>query len=89
MITLTPERIGERRAQHVIAWQVGAAAAGGAGVSALIGLLIGATSLAVLGPALTTLAVLVVVSELILTRLAPAPPPTSAPAPRPADRPPR
>ena len=31
LITLTPARIGERRAQHVIAWQVGAAAAGGAG----------------------------------------------------------
>jgi hypothetical protein len=60
---------------------VGAAA----GVSALIGPLIGATSLAVLGPALTTLAVLVVASELILTRLAPA----RVPAPRPADRPPR
>ena len=50
---------------------MGAAAAGGAGVSALIGLPIGASSLAVLGPALTTLAVLVVASELILTRLAP------------------
>ena len=99
LITLTPGRIGERRAQHVIAWQVGAAAAGGAGVSALIGLLIGATSLAVLGPALTTLAVLVVASELILARLAPAPVPArpdpgsprpgSRPRPRPADRPPR
>jgi fucose permease len=71
LVTLTPVRIGERRARHVIAWQVGAAAAGGAGVSALIGLLIGATSLAILGPALTTLAVLVVAAELILTRLAP------------------
>src|SRR5271166_1475143 len=73
LVTLTPVRIGERRAQHVIAWQVGAAAAGGAGISALIGLLIGATSLAILGPSLTVLAVLVVVSELFLTRLAPAP----------------
>jgi fucose permease len=71
LVTLTPVRIGERRAQHVIAWQVGAAAAGGAGISALIGLLIGATSLAVLGPSLTALAVLVVAAELILTRLAP------------------
>jgi len=71
LVTLTPVRIGERRAQHVIAWQVGAAAAGGAGISALIGLLIGTTSLAVLGPALTTLAVLVVAAELILTSLAP------------------
>jgi fucose permease len=83
LITLTPGRIGERRAQHVIAWQVGAAAAGGAGVSALIGLLIGATSLAVLGPALTTLAVLVVASELILARLAPAPDPDPGRSPGP------
>ena len=97
LITLTPGRIGERRAQHVIAWQVGAAAAGGAGVSALIGLLIGATSLAVLGPALTALAVLVVASELILTRLAPTPVPARptparpgrGPGPGPADRLPR
>jgi fucose permease len=71
LVTLTPVRIGERRAQHVIAWQVGAAAAGGAGISALIGLLIGTTGLAVLGPSLTTLAVLVVTAELVLTRLAP------------------
>jgi fucose permease len=74
LVTLTPVRIGERRARHVIAWQVGAAAAGGAGISALIGLLIGTTSLAVLGPALTTLAILVVLAELILTRLAPVTP---------------
>jgi fucose permease len=72
LVSLTPIRIGERRAQHVIAWQVGAAAAGGAGISALIGLLIGATSLAILGPSLTVLAVLVVLAELVLTRLAPA-----------------
>jgi fucose permease len=71
LVTLTPARIGERRAQHVIAWQVGAAAAGGAGISALIGLLIGTAGLAVLGPSLTTLAILVVATELILTRLAP------------------
>jgi len=45
----------------------------------------GLATLAVLGPALTTLAVLVVASELILARLAPAP----TPVPRPADRPPR
>jgi fucose permease len=88
LITLTPGRIGERRAQHVIAWQVGAAAAGGAGVSALIGLLIGATSLAVLGPALTTLAVLVVASELILARLAPGPRPRPRARPRSGPRPP-
>ena len=71
LISLTPVRLGDASAQHVIAWQVGAAAAGGAGLSALIGLLVGATSLAALGPAITVLAVLLVGAELILTRLAP------------------
>ena len=47
------------------------ASAGGSGISALIGLLIGTAGLAVLGPSLTTLAILVVATELILTRLAP------------------
>jgi fucose permease len=71
LISLTPVRLGERSAGHVISWQVGAAAAGGAGLSALIGLLISATSLAILGPSVTVLAVILVVAELILTRLAP------------------
>ncbi len=74
MVSLTPIRIGSQRAQHVIAWQVGAAAAGGAGISALVGLLIGRTSLAILGPSLTVLAVLLIGTELILTRLAPSGP---------------
>ncbi len=71
LISLTPVRLGDASAQHVISWQVGAAAAGGAGLSALIGLLIGATSLAALGPAITVLAVLLIGVELVLTRLAP------------------
>jgi fucose permease len=79
LISLTPVRLGERSAGHVIAWQVGAAAAGGAGLSALIGLLIGATSLAVLGPAVTALAVILVVAELFLTWLAPIARPAGTP----------
>ena len=58
LIALTPLRIGRGRAQHAIAWQVGAAAGGGSGLSALIGLLIGVWGLSVLGPSLTVLAVL-------------------------------
>jgi len=85
LIALTPDRIGRARAQHVIAWQVGAAAAGGSGLSALIGLLIGAAGLAVLGPSLTVLAVLLVTGNAVLGRAAPvrygeratAPPPGS------------
>jgi fucose permease len=71
LIALTPVRLGGPRAHNVISWQVGSAAAGGAGVSAIIGLLIGATSLAVLGPAITVLALILITAELILDRLAP------------------
>jgi fucose permease len=71
LIALTPDRIGRAPAQHVIAWQVGAAAAGGSGLSALIGLLIGAAGLAVLGPCLTVLAVLLVTGTVLLARAAP------------------
>jgi fucose permease len=77
LIAITPRRIGERRAQHAIAWQVGAAAAGGSGISALLGLLIDTTSLAILGPALLALALLLVVANAALARLAPSPPRTA------------
>lgn len=72
LIALTPGRLGDRRAQHAIAWQVGAASAGGAGLSAVIGGLIGALGLGVLGPAVTVLAVVLAIAELGLDRLAPA-----------------
>jgi fucose permease len=71
LIALTPVRLGGERARNVISWQVGSAAAGGAGLSAVIGLIIGATSLAALGPAVTVLALIVVFAELTLNRLAP------------------
>ena len=71
LIAVTPQRIGEDRAQHAIAWQVGAAAAGGSGISATIGLLIDRTSLAVLGPAIVVLAVLLFFANMVLARLAP------------------
>lgn len=74
LIALTPARIGNKRAQHVIAWQVGAAAAGGAGISAILGLLITNAGLAILGPGLTALGVILVGAELLLSRLAPVHP---------------
>jgi fucose permease len=74
LIALTPVRLGEQRAHNVISWQVGSAAAGGAGLSAVIGLLIGSTSLAALGPAVTVLALILVAFELALNRLAPVHP---------------
>ena len=74
LIALTPRRLGEHRASNVIAWQVGAASAGGAGISALVGLFINLTSVASLGPLLLGLAVVLLVVEVVLTRLAPLPP---------------
>jgi fucose permease len=71
LIAITPQRIGERRAQHAIAWQVGAAAAGGSGISALLGLLIDTNSLAILGPALLSLALLLVLANAALAQIAP------------------
>ena len=71
LIAVTPQRIGEERAQHAIAWQVGAAAAGGSAVSALIGLLIDSASLAVLGPALVVLALILLAANWALGALAP------------------
>jgi hypothetical protein len=71
LVAVTPLRLGVRRSRDVIAWQVGAAAGGGSAISALIGLLISATSLDILGPALTTLGVVVLVANAALTRLAP------------------
>jgi fucose permease len=73
LIAVTPQRIGEQRAEHAIAWQVGAAAGGGSAISALIGLVINTSGLNVLGPALVVLAVLLLAANTALARLAPIP----------------
>ena len=73
LIAVTPQRIGEPRAQHAIAWQVGAAAGGGSAISALVGLLINTSGLDVVGPALVVLALLLLAANTALTRLAPIP----------------
>jgi fucose permease len=73
LIAVTPQRIGERRAAHAIAWQVGAAAGGGSAISALIGLAINTSGLNVLGPALLVLAALLLAANIALGRLAPIP----------------
>ena len=73
LIALTPTRVGSEHAARVIAWQIGAAASGGAGISAVIGLLIDAINLGVLGPALTALAVVLVVGSTLLERFGTTP----------------
>jgi fucose permease len=71
LIAVTPQRIGKQRAQHAIAWQVGAAAGGGSAISALIGLLINTSGLDVLGPALVVLVLALLAANVTLARLAP------------------
>jgi fucose permease len=73
LIAVTPQRIGEKRAEHAIAWQVGAAAGGGSAISALIGLLINTSGLDVVGPALAALALVLLAVNTALARLAPIP----------------
>ena len=73
LIAVTPQRIGAQRAEHAIAWQVGAAAGGGSAISALIGLVINTSGLNVVGPALVVLAILLLAANTALARLAPIP----------------
>ena len=72
LVALTPARVGEAAAPRLIAWQVGAASAGGAALSALVGLLIEGSGLTVLGPSLTVLALILVAGEAALGRLTPS-----------------
>ena len=74
LVALTPARLGEEAASRVIAWQVGAAAVGGAGLSALVGLIISVWGLTALGPALVVMAVALVGGRLANDRLAPTDP---------------
>lgn len=69
LVALTPARVGPPAASRVIAWQIGAATAGGAALSALVGLLIQRSGLAVVGPALTAMAVVLVAGEILLRRI--------------------
>lgn len=71
LVALTPARVGDEWAPRMIAWQIGAATAGGAALSALIGALMQGYGLAVLGPALTALAAVLAGGEALLSRLAP------------------
>ena len=68
LVALTPPRVGDSDAARVIAWQIGAATAGGAALSALLGLLIQGSGLGVVGPGLTAMAVLLLGGELLLRR---------------------
>jgi fucose permease len=72
LVALTPSRVGEEMARHVIGWQIGAANIGGSAISAVFGAVFQRYGLKDFGPALVVVAVLVLLGALVLERAAPA-----------------
>jgi fucose permease len=72
LVALTPSRVGEEMARHVIGWQVGAANIGGSAISAAFGAVFQHYGLREFGPALVVMAVVVLVGGVVLERAAPA-----------------
>ena len=70
LVALTPERVGEEMARHVIGWQIGAAWIGGAGISAVFGVVFQHSGLKDFGPALMVVAALLIVGAVGLERAA-------------------
>jgi fucose permease len=70
LVALTPERVGEEMAGHVIGWQIGAAGLGAAGISALFGVVFQHYGLDEFGPALMVVAVLLIIGSVVLERVA-------------------
>jgi fucose permease len=68
LVALTPERVGEEMARHVIGWQIGAAWIGGAGISAVFGVVFQHSGLKDFGPALMVVAALLIVGAVGLER---------------------
>jgi MFS family permease len=66
LVTLTPVRLGARRAHHVIGWQIAAANVGGAGLSACVGIELQHQGLARLGPSLFVIVALAVACNVAL-----------------------
>jgi fucose permease len=71
LVALTPGRVGEEMARHVIGWQIGAASVGGAAISAAFGAVFQHYGLEYFGPALVVAAVLTMAGVLALERAAP------------------
>jgi fucose permease len=76
LVALTPGRVGEEMARHVIGWQIGAASIGGAALSAAFGAVFEHYGLKYFGPALVITGVVTMAGVLVLERVA-----------RPKDRP--
>jgi fucose permease len=70
LIGLTPGRLGQARARHVIGWQMAGAGAGGLAIAALTGVTLSQTGLAEFGPILVALLVVVLASNFLMDFLA-------------------
>jgi fucose permease len=64
LMLLTPVRLGQGRTVHAVGWQLAAAATGGVGVAALVGIVLQAVGLGGFGPVLVLLAL--VLGSLVL-----------------------
>jgi fucose permease len=72
LVALTPSRVGEEMARHVIGWQIGAAGIGGSAISAAFGAIFQHYGLREFGPALVVMALVVLVGGVVLEHAAPA-----------------
>jgi fucose permease len=71
LVTLTPRRVGEDIAHHVIGWQIGAASLGGSVISAVFGVIFQHLGLKEFGPALVGVGTVLMVGVLLLERTGP------------------
>jgi fucose permease len=69
LVVLTPVRVGEDVAHHVIGWQIAAASLGGAAISAAFGAVFQRYGLEYFGPALVITGILTMVGVLVLERV--------------------
>jgi fucose permease len=72
LVTLTPLRVGEQLAHHVIGWQIGAASIGGSLISAALGEIFQRWGLVNFGPSLVVVAFALVLGTAALQRRRPA-----------------
>jgi fucose permease len=68
LVALTPSRVGEELAHHVIGWQIGAASVGGSLISAAMGGIFQRWGLVNFGPCLVVVAVALVIGTTALQR---------------------
>lgn len=68
LVALTPARVGDDTAHHVIGWQIGAAGVGGSLISALFGVIFQHFGFVWLGPCLLILGLLVFAASEVLAR---------------------